>query len=401
MPQPVPSSAGFFVPQALLLDERLTPLERNAWLAFRSLTSSNGTVTVSYDSLRGFLPSAPGSQKAALETVARAVLCLRLSTWIALVEYRRNPRTGFSMASRYVVRDEPLAFDEACRADDDYLPLLERALSHASATVRQLAHGILDAALRRPDALAGLPMALQERVRLLQQTHCDSGSEDSGDPPAPSEALPSTCPRATDADIPKHAPTMTATVRSVNLVSRKIHTYRTGPQPQSEAPALTLDAAARFHRLPPDQQRYLTARLATLHPEQQQAVLDEWSVRCGAGYVRNAIAYLYGLIRKAVEGTFRLWAARKLAPDAASTKTPADSARPHQNPPHVQAPLPTDRAVSREVAQKHIEHIRSILKMPRHVSQVIDEMVRNSVLPRPPEMLDGAAHSPAGAALRQ
>ena len=26
-----------------------------------------------------------------------AVLCLRLSTWIALVEYRRNPMTGFSM----------------------------------------------------------------------------------------------------------------------------------------------------------------------------------------------------------------------------------------------------------------------------------------------------------------
>lgn len=402
MSQSAPTSPGFFVPQALLLDERLTPLERNAWLAFRSLTGGDGTVVISYESLRGFLPSAPGSQKAALETVARAVLCLRLSTWIALVEYRRNPLTGFSMASRYVVRDEPLAFDEACRADDDYLSLLERALSHASATVRQLARGILDAALRRPDALARLPVALQERIRLLQQTHCDDGPDDSDDSSARGGTLPSTCPRSTDADVPKHAPAMAATVRTVeNLVSRKVHTYRTDAQPQSEAPTLTLNAPARFHQLPPDQQRYLTARLGALHPEQRQAVLDEWNVRCGAGYVRNAIAYLYGLIKKALEGTFRLWAARKLAPDPASAKAPAETPRLHQNPPRSQPTLPTDRPASREVAQKHIEQIRNVLKMPKHVSQVIDELARNGVLPRSPAVLAGSAHGSVGTVLRQ
>jgi len=401
MSQSVPSSSGFFVPQALVLDERLTPLERNAWLAFRSL-AGDGTVVISYDSLRGFLPSAPGSQKAALETVARAVLCLRLSTWIALVEYRRNPLTGFSMASRYVVRNEPLAFDEACRADDDYLPLLERALSHASATVRQLARGILDAALRRPDALARLPVALQERIRLLQKTHCDDGSDDSDDSSARGGTLPSTCPRSTDADAPKHAPTMAATVRTVeNLVSRKVHTYRTDAQPQSEAPALTLDAPARFHRLPEDQQRYLTVRLGALHPEQRQAVLDEWNVRCSAGYVRNAIAYLYGLIKKALEGTFRLWAARKVAPDPASARAPAETPRLHQNPPRSQPTLPTDRAASRELAQKHIEQIRDVLKMPRHISQVIDELARNGVLSRSPAVLTDSAHGSVGTALCQ
>ena len=115
-----PASDGFLysgnrhesVPRALFLDTRLTPLERNAWLTFRSLASSDGTVVLSYDALRGYLPSAPGSKRAALETVSRAVLCLRLSTWIALVEYRRNPMTGFSMASRYAVRNQPLAFDD-------------------------------------------------------------------------------------------------------------------------------------------------------------------------------------------------------------------------------------------------------------------------------------------------
>ena len=66
------------------------------------------------------------------ETVSRAVLCLRLSTWIALVEYRRNPMTGFDgQATRCGIN--LLAFDDARMEDEDHLPLLERALGHASA----------------------------------------------------------------------------------------------------------------------------------------------------------------------------------------------------------------------------------------------------------------------------
>jgi hypothetical protein len=152
-----------------------------------------------------------------------------------------------------------------------------------------------------------------------------------------------------------------------------------------------LDAPARFHQLPPDQQRYLTARLAALHSEQRQAVLDEWNVRCGAGYVRNAIAYLYGLIKKALEGTFHLCAARKRAPATASVRIPAkasaETPRSHSNPPNSQPTLPTDRPATREVAQKHIEQIRNVLKMPRHVSQVIGELARNGVLPTSPVMV--------------
>lgn len=144
---------------------------------------------------------------------------------------------------------------------------------------------------------------------------------------------------------------------------------------------------------------YLTTRIGALHPEQRQAVLDEWNVRCGAGYVRNAIAYLYGLIRKALEGTFRLWAARKRAPDPGSAKVPAETPRSREHSPCPQSTPPTDRPTSREVVQKHIAHIRNILQRPRCVnpgrcsvgaedgrpevgrplSQVIDELARNGV----------------------
>lgn len=67
----------------------------------------------------------------------------------------------------------------------------------------------------------------------------------------------------------------------------------------------------RFWQLPKDQQRLLSERLKGLRPEQRQAVLAEWDARCERGEVRNAIAYLYGLIKKAADGVFKLWAASK------------------------------------------------------------------------------------------
>lgn len=203
-------ASDIITPKALLLDERLTPLERNAWLTFRALASSDGTVVLSYDALRKYLPSAPGSKRAALETVSRAVLCLRLSTWIALVEYRRNPMTGFSMASRYAVRTQPLAFDDACMEDEDYLPLLERALGHASATIRQLAQSILDEAMRHPDRLEKLPATMQERIRRLQHRGDDHGPGS----PGGSTARDALVPEASGG-IPKPVPASATAVRTV------------------------------------------------------------------------------------------------------------------------------------------------------------------------------------------
>jgi hypothetical protein len=135
MPNAAPSSVEVIVPQALIQDERLTPLERNAWIAFRLLADADGSVIVSYEALRPFLSSGPGSQRAAQETVARAVLGLRLCSWIELVQYLRNPLTGLSLPSRYAVRSEPRSFIEACLADGEYPLLLERALRHSNVTV--------------------------------------------------------------------------------------------------------------------------------------------------------------------------------------------------------------------------------------------------------------------------
>lgn len=373
-------TSDIITPKALLLDERLTPLERNAWLTFRALASSDGTVVLSYDALRKYLPSAPGSKRAALETVSRAVLCLRLSTWIALVEYRRNPMTGFSMASRYAVRNQPLTFDDACMEDEDYLPLLERALGHASATIRQLAQSILDEAMRHPDRLEKLPATMQARIRSLQQ------HDDDHDPgnPGGSTARDALVPEASSG-IPKPVP---ASPTAVRTVEKEVRTYRSSPEVQVSGP----DVPARFRQLPQDQQRILTTRLRGLPPEQRLAVLAEWDVRCESGGVHNAIAYLYGLIKKAVEGVFKLWAARQSTPQ--QTPMQAINNSQHGSPP---APSPSSssqaaKPASREVAQRHLDQIRRMLKTPSlPIGQIIGGMADSGMLPTAPGNTPAAA----------
>ena len=385
-------TSNIITPKALLLDERLTQLERNAWLTFRALASSDGTVVFSYDALRKYLPSAPGSKRAALETVSRAVLCLRLSTWIALVEYRRNPMTGFSMASRYAVRNQPLAFDDACLEDEDYLPLLERALGHASATIRQLAQSILDEAMRHPYRLEKLPATMQERIRRLQHR------DDDHDPGCPGgSTLRDTHVPEASGDIPKPVPASATAVRTVEKeVLKEVRTHRSQPEVQGSGP----DVPARFRQLPQDQQRLLTTRLRGLPPEQRQAVLAEWDVRCESGGVHNAIAYLYGLIKKAVEGVFKLWAARKSTPQ--QTPVQAVSNSQHSSPP---APSPSSssqaaKPASREVAQRHLDQIRRMLKTPSlPIGQIIGCMADSGMLPTAPGNTPAAARlGPLGSA---
>ncbi|HFJ9781971.1 TPA: STY4528 family pathogenicity island replication protein [Stenotrophomonas maltophilia] len=379
-------TSDIITPKALLLDERLTPLERNAWLTFRALASSDGTVVLSYDALRQYLPSAPGSKRAALETVSRAVLCLRLSTWIALVEYRRNPMTGFSMASRYAVRNQPLAFDSACMEDEDYLPLLERALGHASTTIRQLAQSILDEAMRHPGRLDKLPAAMRERIGRL----CNHG--DDHDPGGPGSSI---APE-TGAHIPKPVPASAAAVRTVEKeVLKKVHTY----WPQSEVQMSGPDVPRRFRQLPQDQQRNLMVRLRGLSLEQRWAVLAEWDARCESGTVHDTIAYLYGLIKKAVDGMFKLWAARKPVPQ--QTPEPAVSSSLPDASPSTPSPSPSSQVAkpaSHEVAQRHLEQIRRMLKLPpQPIGQIIENLTGNGHLVQPGDLPAAGGLGPAGA----
>lgn len=103
-----------------------------------------------------------------------------------------------------------------------------------------------------------------------------------------------------------------------------------------------------FMKLAPDQQRDVLTQLDALHTDIRQAVLDEWAMRCRSGGIRNPAGYLFGLLRKARLGEFRVSAAlvETMSPtEPVSAVLDADS-------------VPRSQRSSKEVAQAHIAAIR-------------------------------------------
>jgi hypothetical protein len=127
---------------------------------------------------------------------------------------------------------------------------------------------------------------------------------------------------------------------------------------------------ARFQRLARHQQRYLADRLQTLEAAKRRDVLDEWDARCAMGQVKSAFAYLCGLIKRAVEGTFLLWAARrKLAPRRTPANVPAEA---RSSPAAIKATFPpADPPASREVASAHLQHMKALLQGAVNTAPVI------------------------------
>ena len=115
-------------------------------------------------------------------------------------------------------------------------------------------------------------------------------------------------------------------------------------------------------------------------------------MRCESGGVHNAIAYLYGLIKKAVEGVFKLWAARKST--LQQTPVQAVSKSQHGSLP-APSPSPSRQAAkpaSREVAQRHLDQIRRMLKTPSlPIGQIIGCMADSDMLPTAPGNTTAAA----------
>ncbi len=82
-----------------------------------------------------------------------------------------------------------------------------------------------------------------------------------------------------------------------------------------------------------------------LEPEQQQAVINEAAVRCARGEIRKPVAYLMGLIKRACQGEFTLWAAR--TEDEKSSTHPSRTAKPaSEDPPRERSKRSGQRTAS-------------------------------------------------------
>nr|WP_025809777.1 STY4528 family pathogenicity island replication protein [Pseudomonas chlororaphis] len=362
-PSPTPAQADGFifsgnrhdsVPRALLLDKRLTPLERNAWQALRLLLNDDGiTAFPTYDQLAPWLASMPCTARASHETVARALTLLRLTRWISLVRRRRDPVTGRIQGNLYVLHDEPLSLFEAIQLDQDYLGLVSNALAHSSKSVQRVGVHTLKEMSEDPQ-LSG--KTLPSRIQVLSQrlhaqgwmSHTsypqDDGEHESEErknsllrnrSPATSESEAGAETSKTDS---LRIPKTDSTVR----IENNIKEVRTVPRAQA-----TLRLPERFLRLKAEQQTGALAALQPVDPTLHQAIFDEWDVRCHESMVRNPAGYLFGIIQKALRGEFQPWAGQK-----PNSSPPAEKPVPQPNIP-----------ASPEVAKAHINRLRSILKL--------------------------------------
>jgi len=315
------------VPRRLLLDNRLTPLERNAWQVFRLMLQGQGVVTPRYEDLQPYLSNVPYGASASRETIARVLTMLRLTRWLSLVSRGRDQISGRLQGSLYVLHDEPLTPAEAMELDQDYLELVGHALGHATKAVRIVAQHIVEEVRHDINIDQGrLPTRLDSWGE--HWTHQGLGQP-------PGDAFHDSKQRE-DHRVRNRAgprsdsesglnPNVSSTVRNPNAACTVLKESKC-TVPRATFTVDNLHWPTSLH-LSPSERQAVAVALNKLNPVDQQAVLNEAGARCTAGGIRKPAAYLMGLIQRALKGDFRPWASQA-KPSPVAEPPPSTPSRP-------------------------------------------------------------------------
>jgi len=313
------------VPRRLLLDSRLTPLERNAWQVFRLMLQGQGVVTPRYEDLQPYLSSVPYGASASRETIARVLTMLRLTRWLSLVSRGREQLSGRLQGSLYVLHDEPLTPAEAMELDQDYLALVGHALGHATKAVRIVAQHVVEEVRQDTNIDRDrLPTRLDSWGGLWAQQGLDQATDATlHDSELREDALVRNRAGPRSDSEPSLNASVSGTVRNPNaactVLKESICTV-----PRATQAVDNLHWPAALH-LSPSERQAVAVALNKLKPTDRQAVLNEAGARCTAGGIRKPAAYLMGLIQRALKGDFRPWAGQAEPSPIAEPPPPAPS----------------------------------------------------------------------------
>ncbi|MEB0080010.1 STY4528 family pathogenicity island replication protein [Pseudomonas sp. CCI3.2] len=321
-------------PRRLLLDNRLTPLERNAWQVFRLLLNDDGLTSFpTYEQLRPYLASSP-YKLASRETVAKALTALRLTRWLSLAGRVRDEVTGQMKGNIYLLHDEPISISEAMLLDSSYLQLVGNSQDHANKSIRQVAANTLEEFMQDPHLRE---QTLPSHLEVLGRRVANQGWAKALNDKSNTQTPPSDAPLQSEL-----GPSESELSQSESELSKK-HPVRNRAAPRSESepsgkqgsaprvrnpnssststntntsvckssvprasPGAVIKWPASFENLAPDQRRKVQVGLGWVSAEVQQSVLDQWDVRVGQGQIRNPFGYLLGMIEKARNGEFNV-----------------------------------------------------------------------------------------------
>lgn len=352
------STDWFTTPIALLVDPRLTPLERNGWQVLRMLSGPDGVSSLtSLSQLRRYLTTTPLGQRAGYETARRVLKVLRLTGWITLLGVQRDPMTGKVMSERYRVHERALTFDQACNADHTLARLLHACLHEMGHPIQRIAQHL--------------------RQAFEQEQRSDDGQANRAPSPgclgsSSSETVP------VESGLGQTGLLQTNKVHDepigqYSTYSSKTYKVRTYPS-ELENTKGSAPLPSCLTGIDEEQLQELLTALDELSLEQRQQVLAELEARHRSGGVRNVVAYAFGLIRRVQSGGFRPYALRDRP--AVQTVVNRDLGMDHRpRPAHRVAP--TKRSTP-EVAENHIATLRKMLNMPVRVSRVLDDIKARS-----------------------
>ncbi|WP_248767878.1 STY4528 family pathogenicity island replication protein [Pseudomonas sp. MWU12-2345] len=338
------------VPRRLLLDDRLTPLERNTWQVFRLLINDDGlTAFPTYDQLRPYLGMQPG-KPASRETISKALVTLRLTRWLSLGRRVRNDLSGQVQGNVYLLHDEPVTPAEAVEFDKDYLQLLNQSMKHPTKVIREVAEiawnefsADPDAGQRLPSRLDIIEGRLNSQSWIKEQTNAalrepEFGIRTQQDPPqlslssvselSDNSGLNGASDPSSESELSRKT-LSSHSVRNPNSYSTYTDTNnvvcKSSVHVQPDARGAEADLLQALHRLSPDQKHRALEAMQKVPPELKPAVIRHWVHRCDSGTVHNPLGYLLSLVGMAVRGDFN----SSWNPDDKANTPPAD---PHAGP---------------------------------------------------------------------
>lgn len=330
-------------PRQLLLDTRLSPLDKMAWMMIRLYAQqNNGAVFPSYDELQLQLAS-PHKGKASRETVSRVLLMLRLTGWLSLCKRVRDDQ-GRVRGNIYAQHDEPLTCCDAEIMDPAWLDTVAEACRSGNKTIKQTALQVLDEIKNDPqmrhckshisqiESRLGKPQTPQEMAAARKLTDPDSVSEPGIKIPS-SEAehsLPTHSNSLSSVSEPSLIPRLRPGVRNPNS---NVRCFTQGVKKNTYTPAApTSEIIPVRYRLRFSQEdlAMLEQRLTVLPAEQSQQLVHQLGQNLDADLILNPTGWLLAVIKKARTGQFTHVA------DSPSVTAPAKQAHPE----------PTTRAAS-------------------------------------------------------
>lgn len=317
------------VPRKLLLDNRLTPLERNCWQVFRLLVNEDGvTAFPTYDQLRPYLGMNPGKH-ASRETVSKALTVLRLTRWLSLGRRVRNEVSGQVQGNVYLLHDEPVTPAEAIEFDKDYMQLLLQSMEHQNKVIKEVAEiswreftGDPDVGRRLPthvdtiaERLNGQAWAVESKLHALpapefgirtqyeiSEASLSSDSELSANP-----AKQGALPLSSESELSGNSPS-TPTVRNPNSYSTYTDTHKDVCKSSVLPAGNPGNAAANWlialEMLSAEHRSKARSIMQTVPDELREPVMGQWAHRCIEGEVSKPMAYLSSLATRAIRGDF-------------------------------------------------------------------------------------------------